>query len=184
MLAGLLTPSEGFVLFDGKDIHALPDREQSALRNREIGFIPQGARLFGNCTVFDNVRMPQVFAKGGGGDSGRAAFLLEAVGLGKLGDAYPASLSGGEIRRIAVARALFANPRLVLADEPTSDLDPENALGVMQLLGSINRSGTAVLVATHEEETAAFGTRRLAMREGRLEELPADPERQNRKNAG
>jgi putative ABC transport system ATP-binding protein len=170
MLAGLLTPSEGVVLFDGKELHALSDREQSALRNGEIGFIPQGARLFGNFTVFDNVRMPQVFAQGNGENSGRAAFLLEAVGMGNLGDAYPAGLSGGEIRRIAIARALFANPRLVLADEPTSDLDPENAQAVMQLLGRINRLGTTVIVVTHEEKTAAFGTRRLTMREGRLVE--------------
>jgi putative ABC transport system ATP-binding protein len=175
MLAGVLTPTGGAVLFEGTDIYALPDKKLSALRNREIGFIPQGAGLLKNFTVFDNVRMPQAFAKGNGEPSGRAAFLLEAVGLRDLADAYPHSLSGGEIRRVAIARALFANPRLVVADEPTSDLDPENAQAVMRILKRINGQGTAVILVTHDEKTAADGTRRFVMREGRLEEFPSLP---------
>ena len=171
MLAGVLTPTDGAVLFEGTDIPALSDKELSAFRNREIGFIPQGVGILKNFTVLDNVRMPQAFAKGAGAPCGRAAFLLEAVGLGHLADACPLSLSGGEMRRIAIARALFTNPRLVVADEPTNDLDPENAQVVMRLLEKIAGQGAAVILATHEEKTAARGSRRFVMRQGRLEEL-------------
>ena len=173
LLLGLLSPTGGQVLFRGTDIHALPDRELSVLRNRDMAFVPQGAGLLGNFNVLDNVRMPQVFAHGQLADSGRALFLLEEMGLARLKDEYPANLSGGEIRRVAIARALFNRPCLLMADEPTSDLDPENSQLVMRLLQNCNEHGTAVILVTHEEEFAGFGKTRLAMKEGRLAPLLA-----------
>lgn len=170
LLAGLLSPDSGAMIFNGQDLHALPDAARSGLRGREIGFVPQGASLLGNFTAVDNIRMSQAFMRDGAASSERTGFLLEAVGLTPLADAYPAHMSGGEMRRVAIARALFNSPRLVLADEPTSDLDPENSHGVMDLLERINALGTAVVVVTHEEAAAARGRRRLHMRAGRLEE--------------
>jgi putative ABC transport system ATP-binding protein len=169
LIAGLASPTSGTVLFKGRDMHALPDRELSALRNRDIGFVPQGAGLLGNLTAYDNVRAPQLFAGKGAEDSGRADFLLEAVGIRHLADEYPSSLSGGEMRRASIARALFNDPALLVADEPTSGLDPENTRIVMELLQRINRQGTTIIVVTHEREVASFGSVRFTMRDGILE---------------
>ena len=171
LLAGLASPTSGTVLFKGKDMGVLPDKELSALRNRDIGFVPQGPGLLGNLTVYDNVRAPQLFAGKGAEDSGRTEFLLEAVGIQQLAEEYPSSLSGGEMRRASIARALFSDPALLIADEPTSDLDPENTRIVMELLQRFNRQGTTIIVVTHEREVAAFGTVRLAMSGGVLERL-------------
>ena len=168
MLAGLTSPSSGAVVYRGHDFGALGDAKLSQLRNKEISYIPQGASLLGNFTAFDNIRMPQVFAGKGGEASDRALFLMEAMGLLHLRDMYPRNLSGGEMRRIAIARALFNNPVLLLADEPTSDLDPENAQAVMDLFASANAQGTAVLIVTHEERIAAHGRRRFCMETGML----------------
>lgn len=171
LLAGLASPTSGAVLFKGKDLHALSDRELSALRNRDIGFVPQGTGLLGNLTVYDNVRAPQLFAGKGSDDSGRTEFLLEAVGIEHLADEYPSSLSGGEMRRASIARSLFSDPALLIADEPTSDLDPENTCIVMELLQRFNRQGTTVIVVTHEKNVADYGTVRFAMSGGVLERI-------------
>jgi putative ABC transport system ATP-binding protein len=152
MLAGLLAPTAGKIFFDGTDIHSLSERELALLRNRELGFVPQDAGLLGNFTVFDNVRMPQVFSGSDVTSSDRAAFLLELVGLARLGRAYPAELSGGELRRVSIARALFNNPRLLLADEPTSSLDLENSRHIIRLLADINALGTALIIVTHDKD--------------------------------
>lgn len=168
MLAGLTSPSSGTVLYQGHDLATLDDAKLSQLRNKEISYIPQGASLLGNFTAFDNIRMPQVFAGKGGEASDRALFLMEAMGLAHLRDMYPRNLSGGEMRRIAIARALFNNPVLLLADEPTSDLDPENAQAVMDLFASANAQGTAIFIVTHEERIAEHGRRRFYMAAGTL----------------
>jgi putative ABC transport system ATP-binding protein len=174
MLAGLLRPTAGRLAFDGQDVCSLSDKRLAALRNREIGFVPQGASLLGNYTAFDNVRMPQVFAGREKTGSDRAAFLLEAVGVGHLAKAFPSSLSGGEVRRVAIARALFNSPRLLVADEPTGDLDPENSRAIMDFFAAINAQGTAVIVVTHEDEAAKRGARHFAMCAGELAPLGAD----------
>ncbi|MDR2745519.1 MAG: ABC transporter ATP-binding protein [Desulfovibrio sp.] len=174
MLAGLLRPTAGRLAFDGRDVGSLSDKQLAALRNREIGFVPQGASLLGSYTAFDNVRMPQVFAGKEKTGSDRAAFLLEAVGVGHLADAFPSSLSGGEARRVAIARALFNSPRLLVADEPTGDLDPENSRAIMDFFANVNAQGTAVLIVTHEGEAAKRGALNFAMRAGDLVPLGAD----------
>ncbi len=173
MLAGLAAPTRGLVRFRGNDIYSLTDRELSALRNREISFIPQDMGLLGNLTVYDNIRAPQLFAGANAPESGRADFLLEAVGLSALAFEYPSALSGGEMRRVAIARALFNEPAVLVADEPTSALDPENSRMVMELLRAANRHGAAVIVVTHEAEAALCGSIRFSMKNGKLERLEA-----------
>lgn len=168
MLAGLAAPTRGSVLFKGRDIYSLTDRELSALRNSAISFIPQGMGLLGNLTVYDNIRAPLLFAGKNCPESDRADFLLEEVGLSDLALEYPQSLSGGEMRRVSIARALFSEPDILIADEPTSDLDPENTEIVMRLLGKAVRHGAAVIVVTHEKEVALCGTRRFFMKNGKL----------------
>lgn len=175
MLAGLTTPGTGAVLLNGKDMYTLPDEALSRLRNREISFIPQGMGLLGNLTVFDNVRAPQLFGDADGTDSDRAGFLLEAVGLKDLAWEYPRHLSGGEIRRVAIARALFNEPAVLIADEPTSDLDPDNTRAIMDLLTRINRQGTALIVVTHEQDVANYGTVRFSMKDGVLSPSVMEP---------
>lgn len=177
MLAGLLRPTEGRLAFDGRDVYSLSDKQLAALRNREIGFVPQGTSLLGNYTVFDNVRMPQVFAGKEKTGSDRAAFLLEAVGVGHLAKAFPSSLSGGEMRRVAIARALFNSPRLLVADEPTADLDPENSRMIMDFFASANARGTAVIIVTHENDAAKRGTLGFVMRAGEVTPSGADTRR-------
>lgn len=168
LLAGLATPSSGSVRFQGRDMHTLSDKELSALRNHDIGFVPQGSGLLGNLSIYDNIRAPQLFSGNNPVDSSRADYLLEKVGLHALGCEYPASLSGGEMRRASIARALFNEPALLIADEPTGDLDSENTQAVMALLHAVNEQGTAVIVVTHEAEVAVAGSARYVMQEGKL----------------
>ena len=168
MLAGLASPSNGAVLFKGVSLAEQSDRELSRIRNREIGFIPQGIGLLGNLSVLDNVRAPQMFTGNDGTDSDRAYFLLESVGLLELAHEHPKNLSGGEMRRTSIARALFNQPSILIADEPTSDLDPENTRMIMQLLADIHRQGTAIIVVTHEQRVAACGKTRFFMENGIL----------------
>ena len=169
MLAGLITPSSGEVLFRGTNIFSLSDRRLSHLRSKEISFIPQGAELLGNISIYDNVRSPQLFSGGDAEDSGRVDYLLYFMGIGALAEEYPANLSGGEKRRVAIARALFNRPALILADEPTSDLDPENTVMILDLLKKINAEGTGIVMVTHDENAAACGTMRTCMAGGMLE---------------
>ena len=168
LLAGLASPSSGTVRFNGTDLHSLSDSALSALRNREISFIPQDMGLLGNLTVFDNVRAPQLFSGDSGADFSRVDFLLEAVGLRELAQEFPQTLSGGEMRRVSIARALFNEPSVLIADEPTSDLDPENTRIIMELLSQINKQGTTVIVVTHEQEVARYGRTRFSMKNGVL----------------
>ena len=169
MLAGLLTPTGGCVRYEGQDIYSLSDRALSLLRGRNIGFVPQGTSLLSSFTVVDNIRMSQAFCRDGSASAAeRAEFLLDAMGMSALSQAMPSSLSGGELRRVAIARALFHAPDVLLADEPTSDLDPENTQIVMAMLQNINTQGTALIVVTHEESVAAHGRKRFAMESGRL----------------
>lgn len=169
LLAGLAAPSSGNVYFQGKNLHELSDHQLSGLRNREIGFVPQGGGLFPNLTLYDNVRAPQLFScKGSGVSSERATFLLEAMDIADLAKEYPGSLSGGEMRRASIARALFNDPALLIADEPTGDLDPENTLGILELLENANKLGTALILVTHDEDVAVRGARRFTMSQGEL----------------
>lgn len=170
MVAGLLTPTSGSVYFEDAEIGRLTDGELSKLRNDKIGYIPQGIGTLSDLTVYDNVRLPFYLSKREGDASGRAAFLLDEVGIPHLADMLPAQLSGGELRRVLIARALVNEPDVLIADEPTSDLDVETTREVMQLFSRIHQNGTAVLLVTHELDTLEYGNRVMTMVSGRLTE--------------
>lgn len=157
MIAGLLEPTKGQILFDNKDITSLSDEEVSIYRNTDIGYIMQGKSLLKNLTVLDNVLLPYYLFSRDEDITKRALELLDQVGILHLKDTYPSKLSGGELRRVAIARALINNPKLLLADEPTSDLDSENTAEIMKLFQKISSKGTAVIMVTHELDTLRFG---------------------------
>ncbi|MDR0557862.1 MAG: ABC transporter ATP-binding protein [Treponema sp.] len=168
MGAGLLHPTGGSVLFEGHDIHRLNDKELSFLRNEKIGYVPQGQSLLSNFTVFDNVRIPWFLFKREGDVEGRAFILLEKVGISHLAASYPRELSGGEMRRAAIARSLINQPRVLIADEPTGDLDVQTTAEIMRLFSSIAEEGTAVLIVTHELDTLNYGDKTYSMDAGNL----------------
>jgi putative ABC transport system ATP-binding protein len=168
MSAGLLHPSGGTVLFEGHDLHRLRDKELSFLRNEKIGYVPQGQSLLANFTVFDNVCIPWFLFKREGDVEGRAFILLEKVGISHLAASYPKELSGGEMRRVSIARALINEPRLLIADEPTGDLDVETTAEIMRLFSRIAGEGTAVLIVTHELDTLEYGDKTYSMDAGNL----------------
>ena len=152
MLAGMLTPTAGTVSLGGQDLYAMGDEERSRLRNERIGLIPQGHTALRSLSVLENVLLPSVLYAKGEPPRTRAEELLDRVGLADLAQARPNELSGGELRRVAVARALLMTPSVVLADEPTGNLDPSTSVGIMRLLDRINRQGTTVVMATHDDE--------------------------------
>lgn len=170
LLAGLLPPTQGTVVFNGRTFSNLRDDELSRLRNEQIGFIPQGQSLLPNLTVLDNVLLPFRFYRPGQGPVDRAQGLLGQMGIAHLRNAYPGELSGGELRRITIARGLINSPALLLADEPTGDLDPETGDEVMKLFSSVARSSVAIVLVTHNPGFIPYGNRHLIMERGRLVE--------------
>ena len=170
MLAGILTPTAGHVRLDGTDLYSLHDEELSRLRNERIGLIPQGHTALRALTVLDNVLLPSILYANAEAPVDRARELLAAVGLDDLADAAPTELSGGELRRMAIARALLMDPAIVLADEPTAGLDSANATAVLTLLRDAADRGTAVLVVSHEAEAQRFADRSYVMEDGHLRE--------------
>ena len=167
MLAGLLAPTTGRVLLGGADLYALDDAERSMLRNKSVGVIPQGQTALRSLTVMENVKLPCTMYGDVVSDDA-ALELLERVGIAALRDAYPNELSGGELRRLAIARALLRKPPVLLADEPTSNLDDENTHAVLRLLRQYADEGAAVLLVTHEREAAEYADRVYRMSDGVL----------------
>jgi len=174
--AGLLRADAGSVTFNGVNCYKLSDSRLSALRNNNIGYIPQGHCLLDNLSVADNVCLPFTLKKRSGDPYKSAMQLLDRVGITALSSSYPAELSGGEQRRAAIARGLINNPELLIADEPTGDLDPDNADNILALFSEIARSGTAVLIVTHERAEPAGCTRHLKMNAGKLNSSLASPD--------
>ena len=170
MLAGILTPTAGSVRIDGTDLYSLRDEERSRLRNERIGLVPQGHTALRALTVLDNVLLPAILYNRDEAPAERARELLGRVGLGDLADAAPTELSGGELRRMAIARALLMDPAIVLADEPTAGLDHANATAVLTLLRDAADRGAAVLVVSHEAEARSFADRCYTMEDGHLSE--------------
>ena len=170
MLAGILTPTAGHVRLDGTDLYSLRDEELSRLRNERIGLVPQGHTALRALTVLDNVLLPSILYTKDEAPADRARELLVAVGLGDLTEAAPTELSGGEMRRMAIARALLMDPAIVVADEPTAGLDSANATAVLTLLRDAADRGTAVLVVSHEAEAQRFADRSYVMEDGHLRE--------------
>ncbi|MCW2254331.1 lipoprotein-releasing system ATP-binding protein [Providencia alcalifaciens] len=172
LLGGLDTPSEGEVIFRGQHINRLSSDARAAIRNKDLGFIYQFHHLLPDFTALENVAMPLLI---GGINKieafGRATKLLDAVGLAHRAGHRPSELSGGERQRVAIARALVNEPALVLADEPTGNLDLRNADAIFELLGELNKQqGTAFLVVTHDMKLAHRLSRQLEMRDGHLQQ--------------
>ena len=171
LLGALDRPSGGEVLFEGSDLAKLPDRDLARLRLHSFGFVFQQFNLIPTLTAVENVEAKLIPA---GGTRERALELLGEVGLAERSDHLPHQLSGGEQQRVAIARALSVEPRVVLADEPTGNLDTETGLEIIELLaGLAAEHGSTVIVATHDVTLAARAPRRLALRDGRLVGPPA-----------
>ncbi len=171
MLGCVDTPSSGTLLFDQHDVSCMSDYARSLVRLRHIGFVFQRFFLLPMLTAWENVELPQ--AEAGVPRSERRARtgeLLAYVGLASRADHRPSQLSGGEMQRVAIARALANRPRLVLADEPTGELDRSTGQQIAALLDRINADGTALVIVTHDSALAEHARRLLTMRDGRVEE--------------
>ena len=170
MLGCVDAPSSGTLLFDGQDVSRLSDARRSALRLRRIGFIFQRFFLLPMLTAAENVELPLSEAGAARRDrQQRTKSLLEYVGLAARADHRPSQLSGGEMQRVAIARALANNPQLLLADEPTGELDEATGAQIALLLDRVNADGTALVIVTHDSTLADRATRVLMMRDGRIE---------------
>jgi putative ABC transport system ATP-binding protein len=162
-------PTSGNVLFQARDVGRLSDADRSRLRLREIGFVFQRFFLLPMLTAWENVELPQAEAGVGLAERrGRTAELLEYVGLSARAAHRPSELSGGEMQRVAIARALANRPRLLLADEPTGELDQRTGEQIVALLDQLHEHGTAVVVVTHDAAVAARAHRLLRMRDGQI----------------
>ena len=168
LISGLLEPTSGTVLFQDRDITAMNDTEKSFYRNESIGFVPQSLGALPNLSVLDNVRVPFFLFDRDGDTEGRALSLLEMMGIAHLKDELPSNLSGGEAKRMLIARALMNAPKLLIADEPTANLDAETATEVMKVIQDINRLGTAVLIVTHDTNILDSGSTTYRMDSGTL----------------
>ena len=166
ILSGILKPSEGAVFYDDRDICQMTDEELSAFRNRYIGYIPQGKSAVSSLTVRENILLPLTLF--GETDEDGAKRLMKLLDLTRLADARPEEMSGGELRRMAIARALIRDPRVIFADEPTGDLDDENTAAVFHLLKERAKNGAAVMIVTHEDEAEGLADRTFRMDGGVL----------------
>jgi len=173
LLGGVDRPTRGRVVLDGAELSALDEEALARVRRKKIGFVFQFFNLLPTLTVSENVALPLLLDGARARPSSeRAAELLDRVGLGARASHFPAELSGGEMQRAAVARAIIARPRLVLADEPTGNLDSENGAQVMNLLADLNNElGITIILATHSEEAAARAKRTMRMRDGLIESI-------------
>jgi putative ABC transport system ATP-binding protein len=166
LLGALDRPSAGDIIFEGSDLVGMPDRALAELRLRSFGFVFQQFNLIPTLTAVENVEVKLAPV---GGDRARALQMLDEVGLAERADHLPAHLSGGEQQRVAIARALSVEPRVVLADEPTGNLDSATGGEIIELLEKLAREhGSTIIVATHDPSLAARAPQRLAMRDGKL----------------
>lgn len=174
-IAGLLeNHSSGEFLLDGENVGALKDSARSRLRNQKIGFIFQGFNLIPDLNLYDNVDVPLRYRGFNAKErKQRIHSQLERVGLASRMKHLPAQLSGGQQQRVAIARALATDPRFLLADEPTGNLDSEMAQGVMGLLEEINQQGTTIIMVTHDDELAQRASRSIQIKDGRVSETPS-----------
>jgi putative ABC transport system ATP-binding protein len=164
------TPSSGVLLFEDRDVSSLPDAARSDIRLTKIGFVFQRFFLLPMLTAWENVELPQAEARSARDDRRRrTSELLEYVGLAHRAQHLPSQLSGGEMQRVAIARALANRPVLLLADEPTGELDRATGEQIAELFDRVQQDGTAVVIVTHDQAIASRASRTLLMRDGRIE---------------
>jgi len=170
ILGCLDTPTSGQYILNGKDVSRMEDDELADVRNTEIGFVFQQFNLLPRLTAWENVALPLIYAGVGKAErEQRAKAMLEKVGLGDRAHHKPNELSGGQSQRVAVARALINNPSLLLADEPTGNLDTKTSVEIMDLFSQLHEQGNTVVLVTHEEDIANFTRRIVRIRDGVVE---------------
>jgi len=171
-ILGLLdSPTDGTYVLNGKEVQSLKLSERARIRNREIGFIFQAFNLIGDLTVYENVELPLTYRGMGGAErKKRVQEALERVGMSHRVKHYPSQLSGGQQQRVAVARALGGDPSILLADEPTGNLDSTNGEQVMDLLRELHRSGATICMVTHDPRYAKYADRGIHLFDGRIVE--------------
>jgi putative ABC transport system ATP-binding protein len=171
-ILGLLdTPSDGTYVLNGKPVSGLKMQERARIRNREIGFIFQAFNLIGDLTVYENVELPLTYRGTPGAERKKLVHeALEKVGMSHRVKHYPSQLSGGQQQRVAVARALVGSPSVLLADEPTGNLDSANGEAVMDLMRELHRNGATIVMVTHDPRYARFADRGIHLFDGRVVE--------------
>jgi len=171
-IMGLLdSPTEGTYLLNGKPVANLTASERTRIRNREIGFIFQAFNLIGDLTVYENVELPLTYRGTGSAErTQKVEHALQRVGMAHRMRHYPSQLSGGQQQRVAVARALVGDPLILMADEPTGNLDSRNGEAVMELLRDLHRNGSTICMVTHDERYSHFAERTIRLFDGRIVE--------------
>ncbi|WP_163400484.1 ABC transporter ATP-binding protein [Flavobacterium fluviatile] len=170
LLGCLDTPTSGRYVLNGKDVSQMRDDELAGIRNTEIGFVFQTFNLLPRTTALDNVALPMIYAGYAKSErNARATEVLKQVNLADRMDHQPNQLSGGQRQRVAIARALVNKPSIILADEPTGNLDSKTSVEIMKLFGDIHAQGNTVILVTHEEDIAAYAHRVIRLRDGLIE---------------
>lgn len=175
MIAGLVRPTSGTVRIRDRDIGSLSEDQMAELRAREIGFVFQFSGLIPTVTALENVLVPTLFWHEGPGSRKKALALLKKVGVAERADAFPSTLSSGEMKRVAIARALINNPSILIADEPTGDLDVDTEAEIMDLFGQLNSEGITIVMVTHNPDLIPCATHIYSMDRGKLKKTPYSP---------
>ena len=171
LLSAIIEPTSGDILVEGKNLSDMDDEEKSGYRNEFIGYVPQSLGTLPTLNVLDNVRLPYFFKKREGNGVERARMLLDMCGILDLENDFCKNLSGGELKRVLIARALMNEPKILIADEPTSDLDSKTTIEIMNMLKEINEKGTTIIIVTHDNDLLKYGSRLLEMTDGKLNEV-------------
>jgi putative ABC transport system ATP-binding protein len=179
LLGCLDRPTRGSYLLDGVDVSRLGRNQLAEIRNEKIGFVFQGFNLLSRTSALENVELPMLYThkRGAGSQRERALKALQKVGLGDRTDHHPNQLSGGQQQRVAIARALANEPSLILADEPTGNLDTQTSIEIMGLFQDLNEQGITLIMVTHELDIARYTKRNIVMRDGRVISDVAVPNR-------
>lgn len=171
LLSAIIEPTSGEIFVEGKSLSTMDDEEKSGYRNEFIGYVPQSLGTLPTLNVIDNVRLPYFFKKREGDGIERARMLLDMCGILELQDDFCKNLSGGELKRVLIARALMNEPKILIADEPTSDLDSKTTIEIMDMLKEINEKGTTIIIVTHDNDLLKYGSLLLEMTDGKLNEV-------------
>ena len=179
LIGCLDTPTSGTYILDGERVDLLTDDQLADIRNRKIGFVFQTFNLLARSTAMANVEVPLVYAGVGARERHKLSLeTLTKVGLGERGHHKPNELSGGERQRVAIARALINNPSIILADEPTGNLDTKTSLEIMALFKDLHQSGNTIVLVTHEDDISKFAHRIVRLRDGKIESDRTNPDPQ------